>query len=136
MTNAEHARDLSSRLALAEGRDVLVDLGFLDEGVENVEHAVRAPYLLSMPSCNKHRAFSVMEPNWTGDGSHLAALGEHDQLVFRFTFGLGSPDAEGLELIDELVDDVPEPLFGELEGDRGGRVFERDQTRRPSEPVK
>jgi len=40
-------------------------------------------------------------------------------LLFGLALELGAVLAEGLELVDELVNDVPEPLVGELQLDRG-----------------
>lgn len=55
----------------------------LDEGVENVEDAVAAPSL-------------------------GAAFGtEHRELVVRLGCGPRSEEGKGLELVDELVDNIP-----------------------------
>jgi hypothetical protein len=57
----------------------------------------------------------------------LAGLGEHAELLLRLRLDLGAPDAEGLELVDELVDDVPEPLLRELELHGAFRVWMPDE---------
>jgi hypothetical protein len=59
---------------------MFIDLRLLDKGVENVQDRVGTPDL---------------------------ALGKHIQLLLRLVLDLGAPHAEGLELIDELVDNVP-----------------------------
>lgn len=38
-------RNLLGTLAFTSSEDVLVNFGFLDKGVQNVEHGVRAPDL-------------------------------------------------------------------------------------------
>jgi hypothetical protein len=68
----------------------------LDQGVQHVQDAVAAP--------------------------DLVRVREHRELVLGLRLRLGAPDTEGLELIDELVDDVPEPLFGQLQVDGAFRV--------------
>jgi hypothetical protein len=47
--------------------------------------------------------------------ANRAALGEHDELVVGLGFYFRPPGAKHLELVDELVDDVPQPLLRELE---------------------
>ena len=44
----------------------------------------------------------------------LATVGQHDQFLLSLGFHSRAPNVEGLELIDKLVDDIPQPLFGEL----------------------
>lgn len=70
---------------------MFVDPRLLDEGVQDVKDAVRTP--------------------------HLARIAEPLQLLVGFRFGFGAPDAERLELVDKLVDDVPQPLFGQFQCD-------------------
>ena len=41
----ENSRDFLCTLPFLESNQVLIDLRFLDEGVENVQNAVRAPNL-------------------------------------------------------------------------------------------
>jgi hypothetical protein len=44
----------------------------------------------------------------------LATISQHDQFLLSLGFHPRAPNVEGLELIDKLVDDIPQPLFGEL----------------------
>jgi hypothetical protein len=44
----------------------------------------------------------------------LATISQHDQFLLSLGFHSGPPNVEGLELIDKLVDNIPQPLFGEL----------------------
>lgn len=48
----------------------------------------------------------------------LATISQHDQLLLGLGFHPRAPNVEGLELIDKLVDDIPQPLFGKLKWDR------------------
>jgi hypothetical protein len=70
---------------------MLIDPALLDERVEDVEDGVGRP--------------------------DLACLSEGEDFLIGAGLDAGAPDTEGLELVDEFVDDVPEPLFGEGEGD-------------------
>jgi hypothetical protein len=45
----------------------------------------------------------------------LATISQHKQFLLSLGFHSRAPDVEGLELIYKLIDDVPQPLFGELE---------------------
>ena len=79
-------------LVAFHGEELLVDLGALDEGIEDVEYGVTAP----------------------GVGV-LAKEGGFGGLVFGRGGGGGAGDAvaiaaEGFELVDEFVDDVPGPI--------------------------
>jgi len=70
-------------LTFGTGLEPFVDVTLLDEGVEDVEDAVAAPRL-------------------------GAAFGtEHRELVVRFGRGARSEERKGLELVYELVDDIP-----------------------------
>jgi len=44
----------------------------------------------------------------------LATISQHDQFLLSLGFHSRAPNVEGLELIDKLVDNIPQPLFGEL----------------------
>lgn len=48
----------------------------------------------------------------------LATIRQHDQFLLSLGFHSRAPNVERLELIDKLVDDVPQPLFGELKWHR------------------
>jgi len=64
----------------------------------------------------------------SGDGrkrknkTYRTTLAKHDEFVFCFVFDFGSPGAEDLVLIDEFIDDVPEPLFWKFKFDGAIRV--------------
>ena len=51
------------------------------------------------------------------DGTDLASFRKKLELFVGLRFDLCSPDAEGLELVNEFVDNIPEPLFRKFEGD-------------------
>ena len=90
--------DLVVGLAFGTGLEPFVDVALLDEGVEDVEDAVAAPRL-------------------------CAAFGtEHRELVVRLGGGPRSEERKGLELVDELVDDIPQPLGRERERHRPVRI--------------
>ena len=67
---------------------LLVDVGLVHQRVENVEDRVNIPNL----------------------GIALQSL----NLLIRLLAQLGPELGEGLELVDELVNDLPEPLVGQL----------------------
>jgi hypothetical protein len=90
--------DLVVGLTIGTGLEPLVDVALLDEGVEDVEDAVAAPRLCT--------AFGT----------------EHRELVVGLGGGSRSEERKGLELVDELVDDIPQPLGREREGHRPIRI--------------
>lgn len=51
----------------------------------------------------------------SGRATYLAAIGQHDQFFLCLGLDFCTPHVEGLELVDELVDDVPQPLFRKLQ---------------------
>ena len=53
----------------------------------------------------------------TKDGTDLAGFRKKLELFVGLRLDLCSPDTEGLELVNEFVDDIPEPLFRKFEGD-------------------
>lgn len=55
----------------------------------------------------------------------MARVREQYELLICLRLGLRAPDAERLVLVDELVDDVPQPLFRQLERDGAVRVCRR-----------
>ena len=75
--------------------------------------------------CRNSRS-RVVRP-WDGrkrnKNTYRPALAEHDEFIFCFVFDFGSPRAEDLVLIDELIDNVPEPLFWKFEFDGAIRVY-------------
>lgn len=81
---------------------MLMNPRLLDQRVQHVQHTVRTP--------------------------HLAGISEQLDFFVGFGFDFRPPDAEGLELVDEFVDDVPEPLFGEFESYRAVRVYGRKRS--------
>jgi hypothetical protein len=93
---ASDSRNLLLTLPLLYGHQMFVHRTLLDQGVQHVQDAVAAP--------------------------DLVRVREHSELVLGLRLGLGTPDTEGLKLVDKLVDDVPEPLFRELEVDGTFRV--------------
>lgn len=74
--------DLFFRLALARCHEVLVNFGFLYQGIEHVQDAVGTPYLV-------HYCVIVVR-RYTAC-SNLSPLGEHVELFVRFAFDLASP---------------------------------------------
>ena len=76
-------------LTFGTGLEPFIDMALLDEAVEYVEDAVAAPHL-----CAAFR---------TG----------HRELVVRLAGGVGSEERKRLELVYELVDDIPQPLCRE-----------------------
>ena len=93
--------DLFVGLAFGAGPEPFVDVAFLDEGVEDIEDAVAAP----------------------GLGTAFGA--EHRELVVRFCRGTRSEERKGLKLVDEFIDDVPQPLCREREGHGSVRIYTR-----------
>lgn len=122
--------------------DLLVDLRFLDQGVENVEDRVARPDLsrrigtqppdleMSIPLVKKGSQVARSQTN-------LRVLPQHRQLVLTLVFHARPPLRERLKLVDELVEHVPnrygrvssssirqadeessspEPLDGEVQG--------------------
>lgn len=83
MRTGRYVLDLLVGLGLGTGLEPFVDVAFLNEGVEDVEDAVAAPSLR------------------TTLGS------EHRELVVGLGGWSRSEEGKGLELVDELVDDVP-----------------------------
>ena len=84
----------SVRIALSVvDLQLLVDVGLVHQGVEHVQHGVDIPHL--------RVALQVVD------------------LIVSLLRQLGPELGEGLELIDELVDDLPEPLVGQLQIDGG-----------------
>lgn len=92
----------SVRIALAVvDLQLPVDVGLVHQGVEDVQHAVDVP--------------------------DLGVALEDVNLLVRLLAQLGPELGEGLELVDELVNDLPEPLVGKLQVDgalRGQDVVE------------
>ena len=83
---AVFARDFVGVLVALDGRELLVHLRALDEGVQHVENAVASP--------------------------GLRVLFEHGDLLLRLR-GAGDAVAvgtEAVELVDELVDNIPSPV--------------------------
>jgi hypothetical protein len=78
------------------GDQLLIDLRLLDQRVQDVQHGITTP--------------------------DLRVLGEHGELVFRLVLDDRTPLSKGLELVDKLVEHVPEPLDGEVERDGLFRV--------------
>ena len=74
---------------------MLVDVGLVHQGVEHVQHGVNVP--------------------------HLRVPLQVVNLLVSLLGQLGPELREGLELVDELVNDLPEPLVGQLQVDRGVR---------------
>jgi hypothetical protein len=112
----ESSRDFLSTRSTLRGHQVFVDFRLLDERVQNVQDAVAAPDLCHHTRI--HFSFRNVSVNWT----HLAAISQHHQLFLVLLRWTRAPHAEALELIDELVDDVPEPLIWEFELDGTLRV--------------
>ena len=69
-----------------------VDVALIDKAVQDVEYRVDVP--------------------------DLRALLQHLDLRLALLAQLGAELRERLELVDELVDDLPQPLVGQLEGHR------------------
>ena len=86
-------------LAFGTGLEPFVDVALLDERIEDVENAVAAPRL-------------------------CAAFGtQHGEFVVCLVRGSRSEEGKGLELVDELVNDIPQPLRREGEGNRPVRIY-------------
>lgn len=60
--------------------------------------------------------------------TNLCSIRKHVHFLLGLVFNLASPDAEALILVDEFVDDVPEPLFGEFESHRAVGVCGRKRS--------
>ena len=78
------SRDFLCTLSFARGDEIRVDFALLDERVQHVEDRVRAPHLSGVRIGQESALLSV------------GAVGK-----------LSAPNAEGLELIYELVDYIP-----------------------------
>ena len=92
---AKLAGDLIRVLALILSRKLLNNLGLLDERVEHIKYAVAAP-----------------------DAAILQQL----KVVLVLVVNLVPPLRVRLVLVNKLVNDVPEPLYGKLERNRAIRV--------------
>lgn len=93
------ATDLSNllgTLASLLSLKLLVDLGLLHQRVQDVQDRVARP--------------------------DLGCLGKHVELLLRLVLGVGAPLGKGLELVDKLVEHVPQPLDGEVKRDWSVRV--------------
>jgi len=89
-------KNIRNIAAFVGGHKLLLDPGLLDERVEDVEDRVDVPDV-----------WVVLEPL---------------DLLPRLGLELGAVLAEGLELVNELINNVPEPLVRELKLDGGVRV--------------
>lgn len=95
--------DLVVGFTFGTGFEPFVDVALLDEGVEDVEDAVATPSLST--------TFGT----------------EHRKLVVRLGRWSRSKECKGLKLVDELVDDIPQPLCREREGNRSVRIYAERQ---------
>ena len=93
---ASDLSDLLGALAGLLGTELLVDLRLLHERIEDVQDRVARP--------------------------DLAGLSEHVELLLSLVLGAGAPLSKRLELVDELVEHVPEPLDREVKGNGAVRV--------------
>jgi hypothetical protein len=75
---------------------LLIDLRLLNQRVQDVQHGVTTP--------------------------DLRVLSKHGELVLGLVLDDRAPLSERLELVNEFVEHVPEPLDREIEGDRLFRV--------------
>lgn len=76
---------------------LLGDAGLLDQRVKDVQHTVAAP--------------------------DLRVVAKESELLLGLVLDAVAVVAEGLELVDELVNDIPEPLVGELQSNWSLRVY-------------
>lgn len=91
-------------LAFTARNQSRVDLGFLDERIQDVENTVRAPRLISGV---RWQSVSSHEIGRCAANTDLSGLRQHVHLLFRLVLDLTPPEAEALVLIYEFVDNVP-----------------------------
>jgi hypothetical protein len=92
VTKLEDSRYLLLTLPFLNGDKVLNNPALLHKRIQHVEYRIAAPNL---------RAAIVRR---------FILRSKESYFLFSLLLGFGAPDREGLELIDEFVDDIPEPL--------------------------